>query len=123
MDALVRSQESVPAHSVERSQDAFVQVLIGPEDGTVHAVVRRFTLLPGGRIPRHKHPTVQHQQYVLSGQMRVGIGPEVREVRAGDALLIPPDIPHWYENHTGEPVRFLCIIPRTSGYATVWLDD
>jgi len=49
MDVLVRSQEGVPAHPVERSQDAFVQVLIGPEDGTVHALVRRFTLLPGGR--------------------------------------------------------------------------
>ena len=36
--------------------------------------------------------TVEHEQYILKGKARVGIGEDVFEVAAGDAVYIP-DVP------------------------------
>lgn len=46
-----------------------------------------------GRIPKHRHPTLEHEQYVLSGRMKVTLGDEVREVAAGQAVFIPAGTP------------------------------
>ena len=83
MKPVVKQAASVEARPVERGEKAFIQVLIGPEDGAPHFILRKFTLLPGGRIPKHRHPTLEHEQYVLSGRMKVTLGDEVREVAAG----------------------------------------
>ena len=122
MKPVVKQAASVEARPVERGDKAFIQVLIGPEDGAPHFILRKFTLLPGGRIPKHRHPTLEHEQYVLSGRMKVTLGDEVREVAAGQAVFIPAGTPHAYVNEGEEPVEFLCIIPKTSGYATEWLE-
>jgi quercetin dioxygenase-like cupin family protein len=43
---------------------------------------------PGGGIPEHTN-TVEHEQYVLRGHAKIGIGTEELEVRAGDVVFIP----------------------------------
>lgn len=118
MKPVVKQGASVEARPVERGEKAFIQVLIGPEDGAPHFITRKFTILPGGRIPKHKHPSIEHEQYVLSGRMKIYLGDEVREVAAGQAVYIPPDTPHAYVNEGDEPVEFLCVIPKTNAYAT-----
>jgi quercetin dioxygenase-like cupin family protein len=118
--ATVRPQTAVPSQPVERGEKAYIQVLLGPEEGVPHFITRKFTILPGGSIPRHRHPTLEHEQYVLSGSMELGLGDEVRIVKAGEAVYIPAGTPHWYRNLGSEPVEFLCIIPRTEGYVTEW---
>lgn len=47
-------------------------------------------------MPVHQHP---HEQiaYVLRGRLRFQIGEETRELAAGDALLIPGNMPHGVE--------------------------
>ncbi len=121
MKPVVRQAASVEAKPVERGEKAFIQVLIGPEDGAPHFLTRKFTLLPGGRIPKHRHPDLEHEQYVLSGRMRLLLGEEVFEVEAGQAVYIPPGVPHAYANEGPEPVEFLCMIPKTP-YTTEWLE-
>lgn len=79
--------------------------------------------MPGGSIPKHKHPTIEHEQFVLSGSMKVCIGDEVKEISAGQAVFIPADTSHWYKNEGSEPVEFLCVIPKTSGYETNWFEE
>jgi len=118
---VVRPADRVAKKPVQKGTNAFVQVLIGPDDGAPNYIMRKFTILPGGRIPAHKHPTIEHEQYVLRGSMRLGLGEEVREVSAGEAVFIPADLPHWYENPGQEPVEFLCVIPKTKDYETEWL--
>ena len=120
---MVRTAHEVEPRPVERARGAQMRVLIGPEDGAPHFVTRVFTLAPGGRIPAHRHPTIEHEQYVLSGRMRVGIDDEVREVGPGQAIFIPAGAAHWYENPTDAPVEFLCVVPRTATYPTEWLED
>ena len=86
------------------------QMLIGPEEAP-HFALRRFIMQPGGGMPPHTN-TVEHEQYVLRGRARVGIGDEVHDVRAGDVVFIPAGTPHWYQAQPGEAFEFLCIVPN-----------
>ena len=123
VNGIVRSIEGVEPRPIERSSGAFIQVLIGPEDRVRHVITRRFTLLKGGTIGLHKHPTVEHQQYVIKGRMRLQLGYESHEVSAGQAIYIPADTPHAYLNIGDEVAEFICMIPHTEGFKTIWLDD
>ena len=61
---------------------------------------------PGGGMPAHTN-TVEHEQYILKGKARVGIGEDVFEVAAGDAVYIPDGVPHWYQADESEGFEFL----------------
>ena len=102
--------------------NAFIEVFFALVAWSPPSILYTVPVLPGGRIPKHRHPTLEHEQYVLSGRMKVTLGDEVREVAAGQAVFIPAGTPHAYVNEGEEPVEFLCIIPKTSGYATEWLE-
>ncbi len=121
MKAKVVQADKVRRVPVENAEGAFIQVLIGPEEAP-NFLLRRFTLLPGGRIPRHRHPDLEHEQYVLAGRMRIGLGDRVYEVGPGDAVFIPPGVAHWYENPGEDPALFLCVVPKTEDYRTEWLE-
>lgn len=92
MKPVVKQAASVEARPVERGEKAFIQVLIGPEDGAPTSSSASSPSCPG-RIPKHRHPTLEHEQYVLSGRMKVTLGDEVREVAAGQAVFIPAGTP------------------------------
>ncbi len=66
---------------------------------------------PGGGMPAHTN-TVEHEQYVLRGRAKVGIGEEVIEVSKDDVLYIPAGVPHWYRAEGDEPFEFICIVPN-----------
>ncbi len=122
-EAVIRSMEQVGANPVARTRGASMQVLLGPMEGTPNFITRRFTLAPGGRIPAHRHDTIEHEQVVLEGEMVMGLDEREVTARAGDCLFIPAGVAHWYENRNEVPVRFLCIVPRTDDYQTEWLED
>lgn len=115
--------EEVTAKPVARARGASMAVVLGPEIGVPHFVTRRFFLAPGGRIPTHRHPDLEHEQVVIRGEMTIGLDGEEHVVRAGDAVFIPAGCAHWYENRGQEPVEFLCVVPKTEGYATEWLEE
>ena len=63
---------------------------------TVHGekiMMAFFDVEPGGEVPHHHH---EHEQMglVLSGELTLHIGDETKLCRAGDAYLIPPNVPH-----------------------------
>jgi len=119
---VVRNMSSVEAQPVERSRGAAIQVLIGPDDGTPNFITRRFTLEPGGRIPRHRHDTIEHEQVMLASSMVIGLDDDEIEVSEGDCIFIPAGVSHWYENRTDQTVAFLCMVPMTTDYQTEWLE-
>jgi quercetin dioxygenase-like cupin family protein len=119
----VIAPHEAPAAPVRRARGARMAVLVGPEQGAPNFITRRFVLAPGARIPAHRHPTIEHEQVMVRGEMLLGIGDEARTVRAGDAMFLPAGCAHWYENRTSEEVEFLCVIPNTKDYATEWLED
>ncbi len=106
----VKHADQIPAHPVSAGKDTAIQILIGPEEAP-HFAMRRFTMKPGGGMPKHTNK-VEHEQYVLQGRARIGIGEEVYEVQAGDVVFIPAGVPHWYENIGTEDFVFLCLVPN-----------
>jgi quercetin dioxygenase-like cupin family protein len=106
----VKHSNEVEAKNVSAGKDTTIQVLISSQEGPNFAL-RKFSMLPGGGMPRHTN-TVEHEQYVLRGHARIGIGEEIYEVKQGDVVLIPADEIHFYENIGAEPFEFLCVIPN-----------
>jgi len=107
---VVKRAESVTGREVAAGTATRTQVLIGDEDGAPNFAMRRFVMGPGGGMPRHTN-TVEHEQYVLKGRARVGIGDAVHEVGANDVLYIPAGTPHFYEVLEA-PFEFLCVVPN-----------
>ena len=55
-------------------------------------------LAPGMMVPRHTHTREDEVYYVLKGELEVIVGDEVFNLRAGDTLMAPRDIPHQLRN-------------------------
>jgi len=108
---LVRRGADVEYERVDAADGLEKGVLIGPDDGAPHFALRRFTLAPGARVPRHTN-AVEHEQYVLKGEYVVGVRDEEHRVSAGDSLLIPAGTVHWYRNEGDEQCAFLCAVPN-----------
>jgi quercetin dioxygenase-like cupin family protein len=106
----VRHTEEIEATEVAAGTGTSKQVLIAAEEGP-HFAMRRFVMQPGGGMPNHTNQ-VEHEQYVLQGHAQIGIGDQVFEVKAGDAVLIPALVPHGYKNIGDEPFVFLCLVPN-----------
>lgn len=121
-EPVVRSMDGVAAVPVENARGATMEVLLGAADGVPNFITRRFTINPGGRIPRHRHGSIEHEQVVLEGAMVVDLDGRRVELAAGQCLFIPAGVAHAYENRGEVPVRFLCVVPRTDAYQTEWLE-
>ena len=65
-------------------------------------------LLPGASTAPHHHVKTEEIYYILEGEGRVQVGDEVRAVRVGDAIAIPPGALHQITNTGGEVLKFLC---------------
>ncbi len=109
---VVKHAEAVERRDVAAGTATQTQTLIGATDGAPNFAMRRFIMGPGGGMPRHTN-TVEHEQYVLCGRARVGIGGAVHEVGPGDALFIPASAPHFYKVIEA-PFEFLCIVPHAA---------
>jgi len=106
----VRHISDITTAPVAAGKDTAIQVLIPADEGP-HFAMRRFIMDPGGGMPNHTN-TVEHEQYVLAGRARIGIGDDVFEVGPGNVVHIPAGVPHWYTS-TGEvPFEFLCMVPN-----------
>ena len=117
---LVRKLDEQSFSHVEQGEGVEMTWLVSREDGARNFEMRKFRIKPGGNLPKHMHPDIEHEQYVLKGRMKVGIGDKVYEVKAGDAIYIPAGVFHWYVNDGDEEVEFICIIPKTNEYKTVY---
>ncbi|UCH85076.1 MAG: cupin domain-containing protein [Candidatus Latescibacterota bacterium] len=106
----VKHTKDIPMETLKGGKGTQRQVLISSDEGPNFAL-RKFTMEPGGGIPNHTN-TVEHEQYVLAGRAKIGIGGEVTEVKAGDVVFIPAMTPHWYEVQGDEPFEFLCAVPN-----------
>ena len=117
---LHRQADAVEAERVGAGTGTVKQVLIGPEEAPNFAL-RRFIMQPGGGMPAHTN-RVEHEQYVLRGRARIGIGEDEIEVSAGDVVFIPAGAPHWYQAQGDVPFEFLCVVPNAPDEITM-LDD
>jgi len=110
-DGVLKRAAEIDYEPVDAAAGLSKGVLLDETDGTPHFALRRFELAPGSTVPRHTNE-VEHEQYVLEGQYVVGIGEEEYTVAAGDSLLIPAGVVHWYRNESDEAGAFLCAVPN-----------
>jgi quercetin dioxygenase-like cupin family protein len=111
VDPVVKRGEDVSYEPVEAAEGLSKGVLLDESDGAPNFAMRRFELAPGAEVPRHTN-AVEHEQYVLSGEYVVGIGEAEHTVSAGDALLVPAGVEHWYRNDGDDPGAFICAVPN-----------
>ena len=116
----VKPDGSVRRQPVENAVDTEIEWLVDRHDGAPNFEMRRFRIRPGGSIPKHLHPAIEHEQYVLQGRYKVGIGDQIHEVKKGDSIYIPKDTLHWYQNTGDQDAEFLCIVPKTEKYDSVY---
>lgn len=116
----VKPKGTVAPQKVDKAVKTEIQWLVDRHDGAPNFEMRKFTIKPGGSIPRHYHPDIEHEQYVLKGKYKIGIGDKVRQVKAGDSIYIPAGTPHWYKNSGRESAEFICIVPKKEKYDSVY---
>ncbi|SNR44855.1 cupin domain-containing protein [Halorubrum vacuolatum] len=109
--AVIKRGDDIDYEPVGAAEGLTKGVLIDAADGAPNFAIRRFELAPGASVPRHTN-AVEHEQYVLAGEYVVGIDEEEYTVSAGDSLLIPAGVEHWYRNEHDEPGAFLCAVPN-----------
>ena len=108
-EAVVRRAAEIEYEPVGAADGMSKGVLIGEDQDAPHFAIRRFTLEPGASVPRHTNE-IEHEQYVLEGEYVVGLGEEELTVSAGDSLLIPAGVVHWYRNEGDAPGAFICAV-------------
>ena len=60
-------------------------------------------LPPGGHVPaRHAHPIQEERFTVMAGHMRFRLGRRMIMAGAGETVVIPPRIGHWFGNAGAE---------------------
>jgi mannose-6-phosphate isomerase-like protein (cupin superfamily) len=62
----------------------------------------------GGATQEHYHPLTEEIYYITAGTGRMRIEGELREVKVGDAIAIPPGQRHKIWNTGPETLRLLC---------------
>ena len=73
-----------------------------------HQSLAEARLPVGGATTEHYHPRTEEIYYLTHGTGRIRIDGLEREVRAGDAIAIPPGTRHKLWNTGSEPLRLLC---------------
>ena len=78
-----------------------------------NSVIRNQSLaearLPAGASTQeHFHPMTEEIYYITHGTGKIRIAGEAREVKAGDAIAIPPGSRHKLWNTGAETLRLLC---------------
>ncbi|MGB2679775.1 MAG: cupin domain-containing protein [Candidatus Competibacter sp.] len=80
-----------------QSDSGYQQLLPGIQQKTLtfgdRTLMAEFKLARGSLLPEHAHPYEQIG-YLVSGQLRLRIGSEEFEARAGDSWCIPADVEH-----------------------------
>jgi mannose-6-phosphate isomerase-like protein (cupin superfamily) len=75
---------------------------------SVNQSLAEATVPPGGSTDEHYHVRSEELYYFLSGHGRMRVENEVREVRPGHCVVIPPGARHKLFNDGDEPLVLLC---------------
>jgi quercetin dioxygenase-like cupin family protein len=119
----LRRKEDVVAEQVDKAVGTEIEWLISRKEGAPNFELRKFKIKVGGSIPKHYHPDIEHEQYVVKGEYTVGIDEKVLKVKPGDSLYIPAGAKHWYKNDGREDAEFLCVVPRKEKYDAVYVEE
>ena len=113
----IKQVETVPANAVDVDGAAGVQIqwLVGVADRPEHFYMRLFELQPGGYTPRHDHRW-EHEVFVLEGEGTVATADGEQRIGRNSVIHVRPGETHQFSNRGDQPLKFLCLVPRTAEY-------
>jgi mannose-6-phosphate isomerase-like protein (cupin superfamily) len=76
-----------------------------------------------GSTQEHYHPQAEEIYYITHGQGKISIEGEVRELKPGDAVAIPPGKRHKLWNTGSETLRLLCCCAPAYEHSDTILTD
>jgi quercetin dioxygenase-like cupin family protein len=90
--------------------------LIGQPDAVQESVVSLVEFGPGAAAPWHMHPAAQEILYVQEGNVTIEVeGQGISAIKAGEAAIIPAEIPHLAKNDsTSMPAKAVVIHSRSA---------
>lgn len=102
-----------------------IRELAGPPSGNAaNQSLAEATVDPGGETVLHQHVRSEEIYLFTAGSGRMRLGDDEADVRAGDAVVIPPGTPHSLRNTGEAPLKLLCCCsPAYSDEDTVLLSS
>jgi mannose-6-phosphate isomerase-like protein (cupin superfamily) len=76
-----------------------------------------------GSTQEHYHPQAEEIYYITHGRGEISIEGEVRDLKAGDAVAIPPGKRHKLWNTGSETLRLLCCCAPAYEHSDTILTD
>ncbi len=103
----IKNLNEVPAFTTKDGSE--IRELLAHRNSAIRNQSLAEARLPvGGCTAEHYHPRAEEIYYITHGRGRMQLQGEVREVRPGDAIAIPPGQKHQLWNTGAEPLRLLC---------------
>ena len=103
----VKNLNEVPPFTTKDGSE-IRELLAHRNSGIRHQSLAEARLPVGGATQEHFHPKAEEIYYFTHGTGRMRIEGETRDVRAGDAIAIPPGQRHKLWNTGAETLRLLC---------------
>ncbi|MFA5380955.1 MAG: cupin domain-containing protein [Candidatus Izemoplasmatales bacterium] len=93
------------------AKNAFMKVLVSPENGWNDYVMRVIEVGESGYTPKHCHPW-PHINYVIEGKGELLIDNQINVVESGSYAFVPSDTLHQFRNIGQSVFKFICIVPK-----------
>jgi mannose-6-phosphate isomerase-like protein (cupin superfamily) len=103
----VKNLNEVPAF-ITKDRSEIRELLAHRNSAIRHQSLAEARLLVGGSTQEHFHPRAEEIYFITHGAGRIRIEGEIRDVKPGDAIAIPPGLKHKLWNTGAEPLRLLC---------------
>jgi len=103
----VRNLDDIPAFITKDGSE--IRELLAYRNSVIRQQSLAEARLPvGASTQEHYHVRTEEIYYVTHGTGRMRLEGEVRDVKAGDAIAIPPGCKHKLSNTGDEALRLLC---------------
>ena len=103
----VRNVNEVPAF-ITKDGSEIRELLAYRNSGIRQQSLAEARLNPGASTQEHYHPKTEEIYYITHGSGRMRIEGELRNVKSGDAIAIPPGKKHKLWNTGPDTLRLLC---------------
>jgi len=103
----IQNLNSVPAFITKDGSE--IRELLAYRNSSIRNQSLAEARLPvGSSTQEHYHPKAEEIYFITAGSGRIRIGEEMREVKVGDAIAIPPGQRHKLWNTGSEVLKLLC---------------
>ncbi len=92
------------------ADQAFIRVLIGPDQGWQDHVMRVFDIEANGYTPKHEHDWPQIN-FILEGEGTLLVDGKLQDLKPGHYAYVPANTLHQFKASSNTSLKFICIVP------------